>query len=289
MICNLCPRHCNVDRSKTCGFCGMSDKVCVAKADAFFWEEPVISGKNGSGAIFFSGCNLKCCFCQNFKLSHEHFGKEISVQRLAQIFEEFEKQGVANINLVSPTHFENQIVEALKIYRPKIPIVFNTNGYETVESLKKLEPFVDIYLTDLKFCDPNLSQKYCGAKNYFDVATKATIEMVRQKPQIKIENGLLKQGVIVRHLVMPSHTDDSKKILDWVAKNCKQNCILSLMGQYTPYYNAKKFPEINRKLKPLEYKIVLNHAIKLGFENGFAQDLSSATEDFIPIWDLKGV
>lgn len=289
MICNLCPRHCNVDRSKTCGFCGMSDKACVAKADAFFWEEPVISGKNGSGAIFFSGCNLKCCFCQNFKLSHEHFGKEISVQRLAQIFEELEKQGVSNINLVSPTHFENQIVEALKIYRPKIPIVFNTNGYETVESLKKLEPFVDIYLTDLKFCDPNLSQKYCGAKNYFDVATKATIEMVRQKPQIKIENGLLKQGVIVRHLVMPSHTDDSKKILDWVAKNCKQNCILSLMGQYTPYYNAKKFPEINRKLKPLEYKIVLNHAIKLGFENGFAQDLSSATEDFIPIWDLKGV
>lgn len=267
----------------------MSDKACVAKADAFFWEEPVISGKNGSGAIFFSGCNLKCCFCQNFKLSHEHFGKEISVQRLAQIFEELEKQGVSNINLVSPTHFENQIVEALKIYRPKIPIVFNTNGYETVESLKKLEPFVDIYLTDLKFCDPNLSQKYCGAKNYFDVATKATIEMVRQKPQIKIENGLLKQGVIVRHLVMPSHTDDSKKILDWVAKNCKQNCILSLMGQYTPYYNAKKFPEINRKLKPLEYKIVLNHAIKLGFENGFAQDLSSATEDFIPIWDLKGV
>jgi len=289
MICDICPRKCNIDRSKTVGFCGMTNTVKLAKADVFMWEEPCISGTNGSGAVFFSGCNLRCCFCQNYQISNQNFGKEISTKRLAQIFKELEEKGVHNINLVSPSHFANQIIEALEIYRPNIPIVYNSNGYESVETIKKLKNYVDIYLVDLKFCSSELSQKYCKASNYFDVATSAIKEMISQKPKVIVQNGIMKQGVIIRHLIMPSQTADSLKILQWIADNTKENCLVSLMCQYTPYFNAKNFPEINRKLKPIEYKIVLTKATELGLTNGYAQDMSSATEDFIPLWDLKGV
>lgn len=289
MICDICPRKCNIDRSKAVGFCGMTNTVKLAKADVFMWEEPCISGTNGSGAVFFSGCNLRCCFCQNFQISNQNFGKEISTQRLAQIFKELEDKGVHNINLVSPSHFVNQIIEALKIYKPNIPIVYNSNGYESVETIKKLKNYVDIYLVDLKFCSSELSQKYCKANNYFEVATSAIKEMISQKPKVIVQNGIMKQGVIIRHLVMPNQTADSLKVLQWIADNAKENCLVSLMCQYTPYFNAKNFPEINRKLKPIEYKIVLTKANELGLTNGYAQDMSSATEDFIPLWDLKGV
>ena len=289
MICDICPRKCNIDRSKAVGFCGMTSTVKLAKADVFMWEEPCISGTNGSGAVFFSGCNLRCCFCQNFQISNQNFGKEISTQRLAQIFKELEGKGVHNINLVSPSHFVNQIIEALKIYKPNIPIVYNSNGYESVETIKKLKNYVDIYLVDLKFCSSELSQKYCKANNYFEVATSAMKEMISQKSKVIVQNGIMKQGVIIRHLVMPSQTADSLKVLQWIADNAKENCLVSLMCQYTPYFNAKNFPEINRKLKPIEYKIVLTKANELGLTNGYAQDMSSATEDFIPLWDLKGV
>ena len=289
MICDICPRKCNIDRSKAVGFCGMTSTVKLAKADVFMWEEPCISGTNGSGAVFFSGCNLRCCFCQNFQISNQNFGKEISTQRLAQIFKELEDKGVHNINLVSPSHFVNQIIEALKIYKPNIPIVYNSNGYESVETIKKLKNYVDIYLVDLKFCSSELSQKYCKANNYFEVATSAIKEMISQKPKVIVQNGIMKQGVIIRHLVMPNQTADSLKVLQWIADNAKENCLVSLMCQYTPYFNAKNFPEINRKLKPIEYKIVLTRANELGLTNGYAQDMSSATEDFIPLWDLKGV
>lgn len=289
MICDICPRKCNIDRSKAVGFCGMTNTVKLAKAEVFMWEEPCISGTNGSGAVFFSGCNLRCCFCQNFQISNQNFGKEISTQRLAQIFKELEGKGVHNINLVSPSHFVNQIIEALKIYKPNIPIVYNSNGYESVETIKKLKNYVDIYLVDLKFCSSELSQKYCKANNYFEVATSAIKEMISQKSKVIVQNGIMKQGVIIRHLVMPSQTADSLKVLQWIADNAKENCLVSLMCQYTPYFNAKNFPEINRKLKPIEYKIVLTKANELGLTNGYAQDMSSATEDFIPLWDLKGV
>lgn len=289
MICDICPRKCNIDRSKTAGFCGMTSTVKLAKADVFMWEEPCISGTNGSGAVFFSGCNLRCCFCQNFQISNQNFGKEISTQRLAQIFKELEDKGVHNINLVSPSHFVNQIIEALKIYKPNIPIVYNSNGYESVETIKKLKNYVDIYLVDLKFCSSELSQRYCKANNYFEVATSAIKEMISQKPKVIVQDGIMKQGVIIRHLVMPNQTADSLKVLQWIADNAKENCLVSLMCQYTPYFNAKNFPEINRKLKPIEYKIVLTRANELGLTNGYAQDMSSATEDFIPLWDLKGV
>ena len=289
MICDICPRKCNIDRSKAVGFCGMTNTVKLAKADVFMWEEPCISGTNGSGAVFFSGCNLRCCFCQNFQISNQNFGKEISTKRLAQIFKELAEKDVHNINLVSPSHFVNQIIEALKIYKPNIPIVYNSNGYESVETIKKLKNYVDIYLVDLKFCSSELSQRYCKANNYFEVATAAIKEMVSQKPKVIVQNGIMKQGVIIRHLVMPNQTADSLKILQWIADNAKENCLVSLMCQYTPYFNAKNFPEINRKLKPIEYKIVLTRANELGLTNGYAQDMSSATEDFIPLWDLKGV
>lgn len=289
MICDICPRKCNIDRSKAVGFCGMTNTVKLAKADVFMWEEPCISGTNGSGAVFFSGCNLRCCFCQNFQISNQYFGKEISTKRLAQIFKELAEKDVHNINLVSPSHFVNQIIEALKIYKPNIPIVYNSNGYESVETIKKLKNYVDIYLVDLKFCSSELSQRYCKANNYFEVATSAIKEMISQKPKVIVQNGIMKQGVIIRHLVMPNQTADSLKILQWIADNAKENCLVSLMCQYTPYFNAKNYPEINRKLKPIEYKIVLTRANELGLTNGYAQDMSSATEDFIPLWDLKGV
>ena len=289
MKCKICPRNCNIDRSLSTGFCGMGQKVKLAKADVFLWEEPVISGTNGSGAIFFSGCNLKCCFCQNYQISSGHFGKEISVQRLAKIFEELENKGVHNINLVSPTHFETQILEALKIYKPKVPVVWNSNGFETAESIKKLTGIVDIFLVDLKFFDNALSKKYCKADNYFEFSTKAILEMISQQPKVVIKNGIMQKGVIIRHMVMPNCTDDSKKVLEWIAKNAKNNALVSIMSQYTPCHKANEFAEINRKIKPIEYKIVTNFAKTLGIENGFFQEYESATQDFIPIWDLKGV
>ena len=289
MICDICPRHCKVDRSTKTGFCGMSETLKLAKADVFLWEEPVVSGTNGSGAIFFSGCNLKCCFCQNYEMSSNHFGKEISINRLAEIFKELEQKGIHNINLVSPSHYANQIVEALNIYKPNIPVVWNSNGYDDIETIKLISKYVDIFLVDLKFFDENLSMKYCKAKDYFSVASKAVKLMTTLKPNVVVENGLMKSGVVVRHLVMPNCTEDSIKILEWINQNVKDKCLLSLMGQYMPYFKAKDYPEINRRLKPIEYKIVLNKAISLGLTNGFSQELESSDECFGPIWNLKGV
>lgn len=289
MICDLCPRNCKIDRSNQNGFCGANENLKIAKADIFLWEEPIISGTNGSGAIFFSGCNLKCCFCQNYQISSENFGKEISTKRLAEIFFELEKKGVHNINLVSPSHFTKKILEAFKIYKPKIPIVWNSNGYEKIETINEIANYVDIFLVDLKFFDEKLSLKYCKAQNYFDVASVAIKKMLDIQPKIEIKNGIMQKGVIIRHLVMPNHTDDSIKILEWLSSNTKRNFVLSLMGQYTPYYNSCKFAEINRPLKPLEYKIVINKALSLGFKNAFTQDLESGSDKYVPIWDLKGV
>ena len=219
MICDICPRHCKIDRETKTGFCGMNEKIKLAKAEVFLWEEPVISGANGSGAIFFSGCNLKCCFCQNYEISSKHFGKEISTNRLAEIFKELEQKGVHNINLVSPSHYAKQIVEALEIYRPKIPIVWNSNGYDDINAIKFVSKYVDIFLVDLKFFSSELSNKYCKAKDYFDVASKAISLMTTLKPKVVIENGIMKSGVIVRHLVMPNCTDDSIKCLQWISQN----------------------------------------------------------------------
>lgn len=289
MICNLCPRKCNVNRDLKSGFCGVSNTLKVARAQLHFWEEPIISGTNGSGTIFFSGCNLKCVYCQNYNISNENFGKDITTQRLAEIFKELENAGAHNINLVTPSHYVKQIVEALNIYKPKIPVVYNTSGYDSVEELKMLEGYVDVYLTDLKYYSSELSQKYSSAKNYFEVCSLAIKEMIRQQPKNVIENGLIKKGVIIRHMVLPNCINDSFKVLEWIKNNLGEDVIVSVMGQYTPYFNASKFPEINRKLKPVEYKLVINHFNKLGLKNGFMQSLDSADENFIPPFNLEGV
>jgi len=293
MTCDICPRNCKIDRKRIEGFCGMTENVKLAKADIFMWEEPCISGIKGSGTIFFSGCNLKCCFCQNYKISSGGFGKEISINRLAKIFEELEIKGVHNINLVSPSHYTNQIIEALKIYRPKIPIVWNSNGYEKIESIKKIAPYVDIFLVDVKFCDSNLSEKYCKANNYFEYASKAVKQMIELKPKLNFKNEfgikILKSGVIVRHLVMPNCIKDSINILEWLSTFGKDKFLFSLMSQYTPYFKSYEYPEIDRPIKPIEYKIVLQKAKELGLNNGFAQELESGTEKYIPLWNLKGV
>ena len=289
MKCDLCPRKCGINRNESVGFCGVTNTLKVARAGLHFWEEPIISGASGSGTIFFSGCNLKCVYCQNYDISSEAFGKEITIKRLAEIFKELEEKGANNINLVTPSHYAKQIVEALKIYRPNIPIVYNTSGYDSLEVLKLMEGWVDVYLTDLKYCSSELSKKYSKAENYFEVATSAILEMVRQQPNNVFENGMLKKGVVVRHMVLPTHIQDSFKVLDWIKQNLGDETLVSVMGQYTPYYNSKNYPEINRKLKPLEYKMVLNHCIKLGLTNGFSQELDSASEEYIPPFNLEGV
>ena len=290
MICNVCPRKCNTDRSKKAGFCGMTDKIKVARAELHFWEEPCISGKKGSGTIFFSGCPLKCVYCQNEEISSGGFGKDISVERLAEIFRELEEKGADNINLVTPTHYSEQILNAFDIYKPKIPVVYNCSGYEDVETLKKFKDIVDIYLTDIKYFDSSVSEKYSKAKDYFEVASSAVKEMISQQPEnIFDEDGIMKKGVIIRHLVLPLNITQTRKILEWIKENLPENVIISLMSQYVPLGKACEHKEINRKLTTREYEKVLNMFDELDFEYGFMQELSSSKEDFIPPFNLEGV
>jgi putative pyruvate formate lyase activating enzyme len=288
MQCDLCPRNCKINRDVSNGYCGVSNNIKIARAALHFWEEPIISGDKGSGTIFFSGCTLKCVYCQNFEISRG-FGKEISVDRLVEIMKELEEKGANNINLVTPTHFVNQIIKALDIYRPNIPIVYNTSGYEKIETLKKLEGYVDVYLPDLKYSDNNLSQKYSKVSDYFEVATKAILEMKRQQPKDVLENGLMKKGVIVRHLVLPNAIQNTLGVLQWITNNLDKDSYISLMGQFIPYGEAKDIAELNRKIKPVEYKLAINKLLEKGFNNSFIQDIESASEDFIPSFDLEGV
>ena len=288
MICNNCTRKCGIDRDHFVGVCGVQNNPKVAKAYLHKWEEPIISAGNGSGTVFFSGCNLKCVYCQNFDISHNAFGKEISINRLAEIFKELEEKGASNINLVSPSHYVLAIKEALGIYRPNIPIVYNSSGYDSLESLEILKDYIDRYLVDFKYFDENLARKYSNAENYPEVAKSVIKKMREYKPSEIVEDGVMKSGVIIRHMVLPSHIDDSKNVLKWIKENV-DNPFISLMGQYTPMYRAKEFPEINRKLKPLEYKIVEEYMVKLGLTNGYSQELTSADESFTPIFDLDGV
>lgn len=281
MKCELCPRKCGVNREENAGFCGVKT-LKVARVMLHMWEEPIISVGKGSGAIFFSGCNLKCLYCQNFEISHQAKGNEISPNGLAEIFKALERQGAANINLVTPTHFADGIVEALEIYRPKIPIVWNTSGYEEVETIKKIAKYVDVYLTDLKYFSSELSKNFSNAENYFEKASKAILEMRKAQPKDVVGNGVMKKGLIVRHLVLPGCVKDSIKVLDWIKENLGSETYLSLMNQYTPCYKASENELLKRKIKPLEYKVAQAHALKLGFENGFFQEPQSASKKYIP-------
>ncbi|MBE7076576.1 MAG: radical SAM protein [Clostridiales bacterium] len=288
MICTMCPRKCNVDRNVSVGFCGEKDKIRINKIMLHKFEEPIISGKDedkGSGAIFFVGCNLKCVFCQNGKISRNGVGIEFSSEELAEKFKELEKMGALNINLVTPTHFYKQIIEAFKIYQPKIPVVWNSSGYETKEMVEEIAQFVDIFLVDLKYMDNEIALKYSKAKDYVEVVAETIKSMRKLKPNDIIENGLMKKGVIIRHLILPTHTADSIKVLDFIHDNLGENTIVSIMSQYTPFGDLFEHPEINRKITPLEYKRVVNHALKLNMMNCFTQDLKSANKMFTPDFD----
>lgn len=288
MICNKCPRKCNVDRYRSVGVCGVGELPRVAKAYLHQWEEPIITGKNGSGTVFFSGCNLKCVYCQNHKISHDNYGKYITHAKLAEIFKNLEEKGASNINLVSPSHYVNAIIEALKIYKPKIPVVYNTSGYDSVETLEELKDYVDIFLVDFKYFDEGLANQLSKAPDYPEVAKNAILKMRELIPEEIYEDNILKRGVIIRHLILPNHTDDSIKILEWIKKNVK-NPLISLMGQYTPMYKAKFMEGMDRVLKPIEYKLVESKMIELGLTNGFTQELSSANDCYTPVFDCEGV
>ena len=291
--CRLCPRQCGVDRSKQTGYCGVSDRVKPARAALHFWEEPCISGERGSGTVFFSGCALKCVFCQNYQLSAGHFGKEVSIQRLAEIFLELQQQGAHNINLVTGGHYVPQIVQALELVRKdlKIPVVYNSSGYETVETLRQLKGYVDIYLPDLKYYSPERSARYSNARDYFAVASQAVQEMFSQVGPVQFdEQGMLQKGVVVRHMVMPNGVEDTMDILTWIAEHLPLDDILvSVMSQYTPFYKSADYPEINRRLTQEEYDRVLDWMECMGIEQGFVQELSSAKEEYTPDFSLQGV
>ena len=287
MNCSSCPRNCQIDRENVSGFCGVGKNLTLAKATLHWGEEPILSSGKGSGAIFFSGCNHRCVYCQNYKVSRG-FGKEISIKRLSEIFKELEDLGANNINLVTPTHFIDQILQAFELYKPQIPIVYNSSGYEKVESLKRLDGIVDIYLPDFKYSDNMLAQKYSKCPNYVETAKNAILEMRRQTKDVVVD-GLMKSGLIIRHLMLPNAIDNTLGVIDWINKNFSKDTYISLMGQYIPYGDSFKFEELKRKIKPIEYKIAINRLYNYGFLNSFVQDLDSAQTTFIPEFNLDGV
>ena len=289
MICNACPRKCGVDRSKKSGFCGAGESFVVARAAKHFWEEPPISGTNGSGAVFFSGCNLRCVFCQNFEVSRAKCGKEITDKRLTEIFDTLISEGAHNLNLVTATQYSERLSEILRDYHSTVPVVYNCGGYESLETLRRLEGLVDIYLPDLKFFDPERSMRYCGAADYFETASAAILEMRRQQPEDVFEDGLMKKGLIIRHLVLPKNVNQSRRIFEWIKENLGAKTYISLMAQYTPCGELESFPELQRRITRREYEKAVCSLEDLGFENVFLQELDSAAEQFIPAFDLTGV
>ena len=281
---------CGADREKGKGYCYTPWELKVARAGLHFWEEPPISGENGSGTVFFSGCNLGCVYCQNYEISHGNVGKTISEERLLEIFTELKDKGAHNINLVNPTHYAERLEELLPKFKKDLPVVYNSSGYERVETLQKLEGLVDVYLPDLKYINSEKSQKYSFAENYFDFASKALVEMKKQcSENVYDENGVMKKGMIVRHLILPKNTNQSIEILKWIYNNLGEDTPISLMAQYTPYGKIENYPELQRKITEREYDKVVSFAIGAGFKNIFTQEFSSSSKKFIPDFDLTGV
>lgn len=289
MICNQCPRRCNVDRENALGYCRAPNAYKLARASLHFWEEPCISGKSGSGAVFFSGCNLGCVFCQNYQISHKCKGVEVSEERLIRIFEHLVDEGANNINLVNPTHYAVQLAHTLKKYKPPVPVVYNTSGYDSVDTLKLLDGLVDIYLPDFKYIRNDKALRYSRAEDYPQFAMPALTEMKRQVGNdVFDENGIMKRGMIIRHLVLPGNTNSAIQALDYLAENFGDTYI-SVMAQYVPCTDLSEYKEINRKITKREYDKVVAHILELGLEKVFLQKLESATEDYIPDFDLSGV
>ena len=288
-VCAACPRRCNAPRGDTgAGFCGMGADPVIARAAPHFDEEPVISGSRGSGAVFFSGCALRCRFCQNYPISHDGFGEKITVERLREIYFELVARGVHNINLVNPTHFLEPILASLEGGLP-VPLVWNTGGYERVESLRRLEGKVQVYLPDLKYIDRDSARKYSAAGDYFDFAAPALKEMLRQTGPVELDdNGIIRRGTIVRHLILPGRVAESMRILDWIAEEMP-GAWVSLMAQYLPFGDVQGLDALDRRLMQDEYDAVVEHLLDLGLEDGFVQELSSSDEKYIPAFDLTGV
>ncbi len=291
-MCTVCPRQCGVMREDTAfsdGVCGMPAYPRIARAALHFGEEPCISGKNGSGTVFFSGCTLSCVFCQNSEISHKKHGETVSPARLSEIFKELEQQGAHNINLVNPTHFVASIKAALDIYKPHIPIIYNSSGYERVETIRELNGYVDIYLPDLKYVNDDLATRISGAIDYFTYASAAILEMADQTgAPVFDDDGIMQKGTMVRHLVLPSHTKESIAVLDWLTQH-KDALYISIMFQYTPLGHLEEFPELQRSLTTRECEKIWDYAETCGITNGYIQDKKSSGVEMIPHFDLTGV
>ena len=290
--CELCPRRCRVDRVKHLGFCGAGENLRVALVSLHKWEEPCLVGENGAGTIFFSHCNLKCVYCQNFSISNEGFGAEISVKRLAEIFIEQQERGAANIELVTPTHYTDKICAAIDIAKGRgltLPIVWNSNAYENVSTLELLRGRIDIFLPDLKYCDDEPAKIFSNAPNYFAVATAAIKKMFELVGAAKFDGDKMISGVLVRHLILPNFRRDSIRVVDWLHENFDDEIFISLMNQYTPIFRADDFRKINRALTTFEYQSVVDHAINIGVKNCFIQVGKTADKNFIPNFNLSRV
>lgn len=301
--CTLCPRACGADRTAGTGFCGCGSRLRAARAALHHWEEPCISGpeqgSGGSGTVFFSGCTLRCCFCQNWELSNGNFGKELTADELGRIFLNLQSKGAYNINLVTPTQYLPHIMAALDLVRHKlsIPVVYNCGGYETLQTVKSLKDYVDIWLPDFKYYDNRIALKYSRAGDYFEQASSAILQMIEQtggpvwqedlSPQ---ENRLLKKGVIIRHMILPGHKDDSIALLYWIKDNLPQDqYFISLLSQYTPFHHGSEYPGLNRRITTYEYNRVIDTAIELGLTHGYMQQKSSAKEEYTPPFNLEGL
>ena len=286
-FCTLCPRRCEVDRAKKSGFCGAGEKIKIARCALHLWEEPCISGKNGSGTVFFSHCTMKCVFCQNYKISHLGIGKTITEKELANCFLKLENDGAHNINLITPTQYVPQIIKALNIAKKgglNIPVIYNSGGYENPETLNMLDGLIDVYLPDLKYFDDKYALRYSGAKDYFKTASRAISKMYEQVGKCVFDSdGMIKKGVIVRHLLLPNLIFDSKKIIDYLFSTYGDNIYISIMNQYTPISGIlEDFPEINKKISERYYDSLIDYAINLGVKNAYIQEGDTAKESFIP-------
>ena len=289
--CNVCPHKCKVNRLEgKLGRCKCNDKIKIALVSTHMYEEPCISGTNGSGTMFFSNCNLSCKFCQNYEISQLGKGYEITIEELASIMVKQQEAGVHNINLVTPTMYAYQIIEAIKIARKNglnIPIIYNSNGYENVETIKDLKGYIDVYLPDLKYYSNEIAVKYSKAPNYFEIVSKAILEMISQVGEpIFDKDGMIKKGVMIRHLVLPNHIQNSKNVLKWIKENIPEEIYIDVMAQYFPTYKAKEDELINRKLTKREYKEIENYFYLLDFKNGYMQELGEHEEEYVPKWDV---
>ena len=291
--CDICPHNCKINREIQIGKCKATDKPKLALSSLHFFEEPCISGEQGSGTVFFSNCNLKCVYCQNHQISSEGFGEEITVERLAEIFLEQQENKANNINLVSPTIYAHQIKQAIILAKQKglkIPIIYNSSGYESVETLRELDGYIDVYLPDFKYASNELGEKYSRVKNYYDICLPALKEMYRQVGSPKLnEKGIIQKGIIIRHLILPNNIENTKKVIKDIKENFPEDIFVSIMAQYFPTGEAKNIPELNRKLTPEEYKEIEEYIFEQNIENGYMQELGEHEEEYVPIFNLKGV